>query len=46
MRISLADPVSYTIPYDQSLAEALARRGHDVDFLCATFMFAELEPPD
>ena len=46
MRISLADPVSYTIPYDQSMAGALARRGHDVDFLCASFLFAELEPPD
>jgi len=46
VRISLADPVSYTIPYDASLAEALARRGHDVDFLCASFMFADLEPPN
>jgi glycosyltransferase involved in cell wall biosynthesis len=46
VRISLADPVSYTMPYDASLAEALARRGHDVDFLCASFMFSELAPPD
>ncbi len=46
MRISLADPVSYTIPYDRSLAKALARRGHDVDLFCASFLFAELEPPD
>jgi glycosyltransferase involved in cell wall biosynthesis len=46
VRISLADPVSYTMPYDASLAGALARRGHDVDFLCASFMFAELSPPD
>jgi len=46
VRISLADPVSYTIPYDRSLAEALARRGHDVDLFCASFVFAELPPPD
>ena len=46
MRITLADPVSYTIPYDRSLAEALARRGHDVDFFRASFLFAELPPPD
>ena len=46
MRISLADPVSYTIPYDRSLAEALARRGHEVDLFTASFLFAELPPPD
>lgn len=38
--------MSYTIPYDQALAKGLARRGHDVDFLCASFAFAELAPPD
>lgn len=46
MRISLADPVSYTIPYDRSLAEALARRGHEVDLLLASFLLGELPPPD
>ena len=46
MRISLADPVSYTIPYDRSLAEALARRGHEVDLFAASFPFAELPPPN
>lgn len=46
MRVSLADPVSYTIPYDRSLAEGLARRGHDVDLLCASFLLADLPPPD
>jgi glycosyltransferase involved in cell wall biosynthesis len=45
VRVSLADPVSYTIPYDRSLAEGLARRGHDVDFFRAAFLFAELQPP-
>lgn len=46
MRVSLADPVSYTLPYDQSLAEALARRGHEVDLLCASFTHGSLAPPD
>ena len=46
MRVSLADPVSYTIPYDRSLAEGLARRGHEVDLLCASFLLADLPPPD
>ena len=46
VRVSLADPVSYTIPYDRSLAEALARRGHEVDLLCASFMLADLPPPN
>lgn len=46
MRISLADPVSYTIPYDRALAAALARKGHDVDFYCASFAFDALGQPD
>ena len=46
MRISLADPVSYTLPYDRSLAEALAKRGHEVDLFSASFLFTELPPPD
>ncbi len=46
VRISIADPVSYTIPYDRSLAGALARRGHEVDLFTASFLFAELPPPD
>jgi glycosyltransferase involved in cell wall biosynthesis len=46
VRISLADPVSYTLPYDRSLAGALARRGHDVDLFTASFLFAELPPPN
>ncbi len=45
MRVSVADPVSYTIPYDRSLAEGLAKRGHDVDLLCASFLLADLPPP-
>ena len=46
VRISIADPVSYTIPYDRSLAEALAQRGHDVDLFTASFLFADLSPPN
>ena len=46
VRISLADPVSYTLPYDRSLAGALAQRGHEVDLFTASFLFAELPPPD
>ncbi len=46
MRISLVDPVSYTLPYDRSLAEALAKRGHEVDLFAASFLFTELPPPD
>jgi glycosyltransferase involved in cell wall biosynthesis len=44
VRVSLADPVSYTLPYDQSLAEALAGRGHDVELLCATFTHGSVAP--
>jgi glycosyltransferase involved in cell wall biosynthesis len=44
VRVSLADPVSYTIPYDRALAESLAGRGHEVDLLCASFLFGELPP--
>jgi glycosyltransferase involved in cell wall biosynthesis len=46
VRISIADPVSYTIPYDRGLAGALARRGHEVDLFTASFLFTELPPPD
>lgn len=33
MRVVLVDPLSYTAPYDDCLAAALARRGHAVDLL-------------
>ncbi len=46
MRVSLADPVSYTLPYDQGLAEALAGRGHDVELLCATFTHGSVAPAE
>ena len=46
MRVSLVDPVSYTLPYDHSLAAALARRGHAVDLLTARFLLSEPPHPD
>ncbi len=46
MRVSLADPVSYTIPYDRALAGALAARGNEVDFFRGAFLFADLAPPE
>jgi glycosyltransferase involved in cell wall biosynthesis len=40
VRVSLVDPVSYTLPYDSKLAAGLAQRGHDVDLLTARFLHA------
>ena len=37
MRIALADPPSFTRPYDHSLAAALARRGHEVHLIASPF---------
>jgi len=37
VRVSLLDPVSYTLPYDASLAAGLTKRGHEVDLLAAPF---------
>jgi len=39
VRVSLVDPVSYTLPYDSSLAAGLAKRGHSVDLLAARFLY-------
>ena len=46
VRVSLADPVSYTLPYDRALAGALRGAGNDVDSSAASFLFAELPPPE
>src|SRR5262249_44862495 len=46
MRVSLVDPVSYTLPYDHSLAAGLARRGHAVDLLTARFLLSAPPSPD
>jgi glycosyltransferase involved in cell wall biosynthesis len=40
VRVSLVDPVSYTLPYDSNLAASLAKRGHEVDLLAASFPHA------
>ena len=41
MRVALLDLPSYTPPYDDSLAAALARREHDVTLLTSPFPFGE-----
>jgi glycosyltransferase involved in cell wall biosynthesis len=45
MRIVLVDPLSYSAPYDHHLAEALARRGHDVSLLTSRFLFDDVPVP-
>ena len=46
MRIALLDPPSFTVPYDHSLASALARRGHEVHLLTSPYVFGDVPPPD
>ena len=46
VRVVIADPPSYTPPYDDALASALARRGHAVDLLASPFLFGTLPEPD
>jgi glycosyltransferase involved in cell wall biosynthesis len=43
MRIALLDPPSFTVPYDDHLASALAARGHDVRLLTSPYVFGD--PP-
>ena len=38
MRVVQIDPLAYTPPYDDGLAAALARRGHDVHLLTSPFL--------
>jgi glycosyltransferase involved in cell wall biosynthesis len=45
MRIAIVDPLSYTPPYDDGLAAALARRGHDVTLLAGPFLHGEVPRP-
>jgi len=45
MRVALIDPLAYTPPYDHSLAEALAARGHEVSLLTGPFVHAEPPAP-
>jgi len=45
MRITIVDPLSYTPPYDDGLAAALARRGHDVTLLAGPFLHGAVPEP-
>jgi glycosyltransferase involved in cell wall biosynthesis len=40
VRILLVDPAAYSLPYDDALAAALARRGHDVELVTSPSVFA------
>jgi glycosyltransferase involved in cell wall biosynthesis len=46
MRIVLVDPLAYTPPYDHSLAQALAEKGHDVTLLTSRFPHGRAPEPD
>jgi glycosyltransferase involved in cell wall biosynthesis len=46
VRVCVVDPVSYTLPYDSSLAKGLAERGHEVDLLAARFQYGSPPRPD
>lgn len=46
MRIALVDPLGYTTPYDDRLAAALGRLGHDVHLLTAPFLLDAPPEPD
>ncbi|HJU48825.1 MAG TPA: hypothetical protein VJ689_11855, partial [Gaiellaceae bacterium] len=41
MRVTIADPPAYTLPYDHALAAALARAGVEVELLTSPFRFGE-----
>jgi glycosyltransferase involved in cell wall biosynthesis len=45
MRIAIVDPLSYTPPYDDGLAAALARRGHEVTLLAGPFLHGTVPAP-
>src|SRR2546423_716288 len=45
MRIAIVDPLSYTPPYDDGLAAALASRGHDVPLLAGPFRHGAVPEP-
>jgi glycosyltransferase involved in cell wall biosynthesis len=46
VHVALIDPVSYTLPYDHSLAAGLARRGLAVDLLTASFAYPQPRTQD
>lgn len=45
MRVLLADPASFTPPYDHALASALARAGAEVELVTSPFRFGEAPAP-
>ncbi|HEX6490368.1 MAG TPA: glycosyltransferase family 4 protein [Gaiellaceae bacterium] len=45
MHLALVDPLSYTPPYDDGLAAALARRGHEVTLLAGPFLHGAVPKP-
>ncbi len=46
MRVVLADPPSFTPPYDHELASALSRAGVDVELVTSPFRFGERPSPE
>jgi glycosyltransferase involved in cell wall biosynthesis len=46
VRIAIVDPLGYTTPYDDRLAAALGRRGHDVHLLTSPFLLDRPPEPD
>jgi glycosyltransferase involved in cell wall biosynthesis len=45
MRVQLVDPSAFTPPYDRALAEALARRGAEVELLTSRFLYGSVPEP-
>jgi glycosyltransferase involved in cell wall biosynthesis len=45
VRILLVDPAAYSLPYDDALAAALARRGHDVELITSPDVFGSAPEP-
>lgn len=46
MRIALVDPLGFSTPYDDRLAAALAKRGHDVHLLTSPFLLDHPPAPE
>ena len=46
MRVLLADPPAFTLPYDHELAAALARAGAEVELVTSRFRFGAAPEPD
>lgn len=46
MKVQLVDPSAFTPPYDRSLADALVRRGIDVELLTSRFLYGSVPEAD